>query len=130
MSIGSEFKAFIQRGSVLDLAVGVVIGGAFGKIVNGFVEDLVMPLVGALTPSGNWREITLTPLKFKVGHLLGVSLDFLIVAMVVFLVVVKLGSRLKLTAAPAAPATKVCPECQSDIPISAKKCKFCQTPQH
>jgi len=80
LSLLTEFKAFALKGNVVDLAVGVVLGGAFGKIVTALVEDVIMPLVGGLLPGNEWRELVLTPLKFKVGHMLGAVLDFLIIS--------------------------------------------------
>lgn len=126
MSWLSEFKAFALRGNAVDLAVGVVIGGAFGKIVTALVDDVIMPLVSALLPGNEWREFTLTPLKFKLGHLLGASLDFLIIATVLFLVVQKLMGHFKRhpEAAPA-PVTKTCPECLETIPVAARRCRAC-----
>jgi large conductance mechanosensitive channel len=122
-----EFRAFALKGNAVDLAVGVVIGGAFGKIVTALVDDVIMPLVSALLPGTEWREFTLTPLKFKVGHLLGASLDFVIIAAVLFLVVQKLmGLFRHHEAAPAlAPTTKSCPECLETIPLLARRCRAC-----
>jgi large conductance mechanosensitive channel len=129
MSWIGEFKAFALKGNVIDLAVGVVIGGAFGKIVSALVDDVIMPLVSAMLPGSEWREFTLTPLKFKVGHLLGATLDFLIIAAVLFLVVQKLmGVFRRHDAAPAAPTTKSCPECLETIPIMARRCRACTAP--
>jgi large conductance mechanosensitive channel len=128
MSVSSDFKKFLLQGNVVDLAVGVVIGGAFGKIVAAFVDDLVMPMVSPLIPGGNWREATVTSMNIKIGHLLGTSLDFLIVAAVIYFVVVKgVGalSRKKEEAAPAPPATKTCGDCLETVPAAAKRCKFC-----
>jgi large conductance mechanosensitive channel len=130
MSWISEFKAFALKGNAVDLAVGVVIGAAFGKIVSALVDDLIMPLVGALLPGQEWREFTLSPLNFKVGHLLGALLDFTIIAAVLFLVVQKLmGMMRKKDAAPAAaPTTKACSECLEQIPLAAKRCRACTSP--
>lgn len=127
MSWVSEFKAFALKGNVVDLAVGVVIGAAFGKIVSALVDDLIMPLVGALLPGQEWREFTLTPLNFKVGHLMGAVLDFMIIASVLFIVVRKLmGVVLKKEEGPA--TTKECGECLEKIPIAAKRCRACTSP--
>ena len=124
MSWVSEFKAFALKGNAVDLAVGVVIGAAFGKIVSALVDDLIMPLVGALLPGQEWREFTLTPLNFKVGHLLGAVLDFTIIAAVLFVVVQKLmGMLRKKDEGPA--TTKECSECLEKIPIAAKRCRAC-----
>jgi large conductance mechanosensitive channel len=131
MSIKKDFSAFLFRGNIVDLAVGVIIGGAFGKIVSAFVDDLVMPLVGALIPGGAWREFAIEPVagvKFQIGHLVGQTLDFVIVAAVLFFVLIKLVGSFKkreAAAAPAAPSTKNCPECLEAVPLAAKRCKYC-----
>lgn len=128
MTLLNDFKKFMFRGNVVDLAVAVVIGGAFSKIVSAFVDDLVMPAVAPLLPGGNWREATITPLNFKIGHLVGTLLDFIIVATVIFLVLVKFVGALRrkddLTA-PTPPATRNCPECLEAVPSAARRCKFC-----
>ena len=90
MKVLKEFKEFINKGNVVDLAVAVVIGGAFGKIVSAIVADLVMPLVNAVMPQGDWRKWEVTPLHFRVGDFLGTLVDFTIVAFVIFIVMVKL----------------------------------------
>lgn len=125
MAFKDEFKAFIMKGNVVDLAVAVVIGGAFGKIVSAFVEGLVMPLVGYVLPKGDWQAWTLG--KFQIGKVLGASVDFLIIALVIFLVLVKgLGALArKKEAEAAAPAAKECPQCLEQVPLAAKRCKHC-----
>ena len=124
MSAIKEFGAFIKKGNVVDLAVAVVIGAAFGKIVSAAVSDLVMPLVNALVPQGDWRKWELSPLHFRVGDFLGTVVDFLIVAVVIFLVIVKLvGATTRKTAAPA--VSKTCPECLETVPIAARRCRAC-----
>ncbi len=97
-----EFKAFLLKHGVVALAVAVVIGGAVQKLVAAIVADLIMPIIGALTPSGNWRTATLSigAVKFGVGDFLGAVLDFLIIALVVFLIVKTLVKEKQ--AAPAA----------------------------
>jgi large conductance mechanosensitive channel len=99
-----EFKDFAMRGNVIDLAVGVIIGAAFGKIVNSFVNDLIMPLINPLMPGGDWRTMEVGP-GVKLGSFLSTTLDFLIIAFVIFLVV-KTINRLKKKeeAKPLAPA--------------------------
>lgn len=84
-----EFKAFLRQHNVVGLAVAVVIGGAVGKLVTALVADLIMPVVGTLTPSGNWREATLTvgSIKFGIGDFIGAFIDFVIIAAVIFLIV-------------------------------------------
>src|SRR5262245_58786107 len=90
-SFVKDFRTFMLKGNVVDLAIGVVIGAAFGKIVSAFVDDLIMPVVSLVLPSGDWRDFTV-PLRagvkdapsLKVGHLLGTGIDFFIIALVVF----------------------------------------------
>lgn len=86
MGIIKEFKAFALKGSVVDLAVGVVIGAAFGKIVSSLVADIMMPLLNPLIPGGNWREIVIGP-GVKIGSFLAATVDFVIVAFIIFLVI-------------------------------------------
>jgi len=127
MSLLKEFTAFVKKGNVVDLAVAVVIGGAFGKIVSAVVSDLVMPLANALLPQGDWRKWEATPLHFRVGDFIGTVIDFLIVSFVVFFVMVKVvGMAARKTSIAAAPAaTKTCGECLETVPAAAKRCKFC-----
>jgi len=123
-----EFKAFAFKGNVVDLAVAVIIGGAFGKIVSAFIADIVMPIVGLILPGGSWREWTATAANLKLGDFLGVVIDFFLIAFFVFLAVVKFVGALKKKEAapePPAPSEKECPHCLSRIPIKASKCKFC-----
>lgn len=131
MSIAKEFRDFISKGNVLDLAVAVVIGAAFTKIVTALVEGLIMPLVGAVLPEGSWREWTVTGLNIELGRILSATLDFVLVALVLFFVVKKLLAGMKKEApkAPEAPKTKTCPECLEEIPSKAKKCRACASPQ-
>ena len=129
MSLAKEFREFAAKGNVIDLAVGVVMGQAFGKIVSSMVSDLFMPVVGAVLPGGDWREFTVTPLNLKIGSVLGASLDFLVVSLVLFLVTVKvMGTLKKKPADGGPPATKKCTECLEDIPFEAKRCRACTSP--
>jgi len=84
-----EFKAFLKQHNVVGLAVAVVIGGAVGKLVTALVSDLIMPVIGALTPQGNWRETVLQvgDVKFAIGDFIGALIDFVIIAAVIFLIV-------------------------------------------
>ena len=127
MSLLEDFKKFLFRGNVVDLAIAVVIGASFGKIVGAFVDDLVMPLVSPLVPGGDWRNATFTPLNFRIGHLLGAVLDFVVVATVIFFVLVKFVALLnrKKVETVIAPAVKACPECLEVVPAAARRCKFC-----
>ena len=136
-----EFKAFISRGNVLDLAVAVIIGAAFGKIVNTLVEGVLMPPLGLVlgkvdfsslfvvldstkgTPESLARAKELGVPVIAYGQLVNDVITFLIVALAVF-IVVKQANRFKAPAAPA-PATKECPFCASTIPAKATKCAQC-----
>jgi large conductance mechanosensitive channel len=125
MAFKDDFKAFIMKGNVVDLAVAVVIGGAFGKIVSAFVDGLVMPLVSYVLPKGDWQAFMVG--KFAIGKVLGATVDFLIIALVIFLVLVKgVGAlaRKKEEEAPA-PTTKECPACLEQVALAAKRCKHC-----
>jgi large conductance mechanosensitive channel len=126
MSMKDEFKAFIMKGNVIDLAVAVVVGGAFGKIVTAFVDGMVMPLVTYVLPANiKWEEWVLG--KFRIGAVLGATVNFLIIALVIFLVLIKfLGRFIKKEEAPAAePTTKECPACLEQVPLKATRCKHC-----
>ncbi|NBR10422.1 MAG: large conductance mechanosensitive channel protein MscL [Opitutaceae bacterium] len=94
MSIIKEFKAFALKGQVVDLAVGVIIGGAFGKIVSSLVGDIIMPLINPLIPGGNWKTIEVGP-AIKLGSFLGNTVDFVIIALVIFLMLKALKSGQK-----------------------------------
>jgi len=109
MSMKDEFKAFIMKGNVIDLAVAVVIGGAFGKIITAFVDGMVMPLVTYVLPANiKWEEWVLG--QFRVGTVLGATVNFLIIALVIFLVLIKLLARfIKKEEAPVIATTKECP---------------------
>ena len=126
MSLVKEFKAFALKGNVVDLAVAVVIGGAFGKIVSALVADIIMPLVAKITPNEEWRTWTVSGLKL--GDFLGAVVDFFIIAMVLFVVVVKFMGVLS-KRPPETSTTKACPECLDVIPLQARKCRACGSPQ-
>jgi large conductance mechanosensitive channel len=99
-----EFKEFAMRGNVIDLAVGVIIGAAFGKIVTSFVNDVVMPLLNPIMPGGDWRTMEVGP-GVKIGSFLATTFDFIVIAFVVFLVVKGINRlKKKEEAKPAAPA--------------------------
>ena len=128
------FKAFLLRGNVVELAVAVVIGVAFGLVVTGFVKDLVTPLVAALFGKPDFGALTFTinSSKFLYGDFINAVLAFLIVAAVIYFFVVAPYTALLARSRkepPADPTTKKCPECLSEIPIDAKRCAFCTSPQ-
>lgn len=142
----AEFKKFIMRGNVIDLAVGVIIGGAFQKIVNSLVNDVVMPLISLITGGvdfNNWFLVlgegdfaTAADAKaagvatLNYGTFIGTALDFLIMAFVIFVfikIINTVSDKLKKEKPeePATPTTKVCPYCKSEIDIAATKCPHC-----
>ncbi|HEU5055955.1 MAG TPA: large conductance mechanosensitive channel protein MscL [Kofleriaceae bacterium] len=121
-----EFRDFIMRGNVVDLAVAVVIGAAFTKIVNAIVSEIIMPLIGKVMPEGGWTTYSVGGIR--VGVVFNEIIQFLVVALVLFIVVVKFMGALKKKEA-AAPSTKKCGECLEEIPIAARRCKACTSPQ-
>jgi large conductance mechanosensitive channel len=128
------FKEFLLRGNVVDLAVGVVIGVAFGTVVTAFVKDLVTPLIAALFGKPDFGTLTFTVnnSKFTYGDFINALVSFIIVAAVIYFFVVvpytALLSRFK-KEPPPDPTIKKCSECLSDIPKAAKRCAFCTQPQ-
>jgi large conductance mechanosensitive channel len=129
-SWGSEFKQFVLRGNVIDLAVGIVIGAAFVALVQAAVEDLLTPLIAAIFGQPDFSRLSfeLRGSVFEYGHFLNALLSFVIVALVVFFFVVKpmnaLTSLAQRRESPD-PSTRKCPECRSEIPIDARRCAFC-----
>jgi large conductance mechanosensitive channel len=127
----AEFKEFAFKGNMIDLAVAVVIGGAFGKIITAIVNDIIMPLVGyaisVLHIPPNYVAWHIG--EFKVGDLLSEIIQFVIIAAAVFIVIVKMVGAVMAKAsappAPGEPTTKECPLCLSVIPIKARKCAHC-----
>ena len=124
-----EFKAFAMRGNVLDMAVGVVVGGAFTAIVTALVEDVINPIIGLfLKADFSSVFIDLGGSSIKIGEFVNSIINFLIVAFVLFVVIKAINSLHKKPEAPAAsaaPTTKVCPYCQSEIAIKAVRCPHC-----
>ncbi|MCE9645540.1 MAG: large conductance mechanosensitive channel protein MscL [Chloroflexi bacterium] len=121
-----EFKEFVMRGNVLDLAIAVIIGGAFGKIVGSLVNDILMPVIGLLIGGINFSGLSTTVGEAVItwGVFVQAIFDFLIIAFVIFLIV-KLANKMKKAPAPADPTTKDCPYCLSVIPIKATRCAHC-----
>jgi large conductance mechanosensitive channel len=128
------FKAFLLRGNVVDLAVGVVIGIAFGAVITAFVKDLVTPLVAALfgKPDFSSLAFTINNSKFLFGDFINAVVSFVIIGAVIYFFVVVPYTALVARSRkepPADPTTKKCPECLSEIPIDARRCAFCTSPQ-
>jgi len=128
----SDFKKFVLRGNVVDLAVAVVVGVAFTAMITAFVADLITPLIAAIFGKPNFADLTFTVhhSTFRYGSFLNALLSFLIIATVVFFaVVVPLTSLMRrlnvLPTEEPKPETRPCPECLSDIPIAAHRCAFC-----
>ena len=128
------FKAFLLRGNVIDLAVAVVIGIAFGAVVTAFVKDLVTPLIAALggKPDFSTLYFTINNSKFLYGDFFNAIIAFLIIAAVIyFFVILPINALIARSRKepPADPTTKKCSECLSDIPVGARRCAFCTSPQ-
>jgi len=125
------FRQFILRGNVVDLAVGVVMGAAFGTVVSALVKDFLTPLIAALVGKPDFSAIgfEINGTKFAIGDFINALVSFLLIAAAVYFFVVlpvnTLIARVKRWVAPPEPTTKKCPECLSDIPIAARKCAFC-----
>jgi large conductance mechanosensitive channel len=136
MSVVKEFKEFAMRGNVLDLAIGIIIGGAFGKVVSSMVNDVLMPPIGVLIGGVDFSSFGLT-LKdavdktpasvLKYGVFFNHIIDFTIVAFAVFLIVKAVNRMKRKAEVPVVPTTKACPECSMTIPLAAKRCGFCTT---
>ncbi|HKW72732.1 MAG TPA: large conductance mechanosensitive channel protein MscL [Candidatus Dormibacteraeota bacterium] len=128
------FKAFLLRGNVVDLAVAVVIGAAFGAIITAFVKDLVTPLIAAIGGKPDFSSLyfTVNHSKFMYGDFINILIAFLIIAVVIyFLVIVPYTALIERSRKepPADPTTKKCAECLSEIPKDARRCAFCTSPQ-
>ncbi len=137
-----EFKEFAMRGNVLDMAIGIIIGAAFGKIITSFVADVLMPPIGLLLGGADFSNYFLTlkgavqptldaskaagSVTLNYGVFINTILDFLIVAFAIFLLIKQVNRFKKQPApAPAVPTTKECPQCLSVIPLNAKRCAHC-----
>lgn len=148
MSIVKEFKEFAVKGNVMDMAVGVIIGGAFGKIIAALIEDLIMPVVGKVVGNVDFSNLYLSlsanvsaaagagPLSlaeakklgpvFAYGNFISVTINFFVLALCVFLMVKAMNNLKKKTPViPPAPTEKNCPLCHMVIPLAAKKCGHC-----
>jgi len=130
VSTFNGFKQFILRGNVVDLAVGVVFGAAFSGLVNSIVKDLFTPLIAAIftQPDFSQLQFTIHGSKFAIGDFINTFLSFIVLAIVVyFFIVLPMNALIERSrrGPPADPTTKKCPECKSEIPIEATRCKFC-----
>jgi large conductance mechanosensitive channel len=130
----SGFKQFILRGSVVDLAVGVVIGAAFGAVVTAFTKAFLTPLIAVVAGQPDFSAVAFTVrgTTFPIGEFVNALVSFLLIAAAVYFFVVTpinaLVARMRKAPAPADPTTKKCPECLSEIPIDARRCAFCAQP--
>ena len=129
----SGFKKFLLRGNVVDMAVGIVIGAAFGAVVSSLVKDLLTPLIAAIVKAPDFSNLNFTfnHSKFLYGDFVNALVSFLIIsAAVYFLVVLPINALIARVHPQQAgpPTTRGCPECLSDIPLGARRCKFCGEP--
>jgi large conductance mechanosensitive channel len=126
-----DFKKFILRGNVVDLAVAVVIGAAFSAIISSMVKDLITPLIAAIFGKPDFSNLffTINKSKFLYGDFVNAIISFLIIATVIFFFVVQPINKLiafsNRNKQPVEPGTKTCPECLSSVPIKASRCAFC-----
>jgi large conductance mechanosensitive channel len=122
-----EFRAFLTKTNALALAIGVIIGAAVGKVVTELASGILMPVIGLMLPSGNWRQARYplrdagkaTESAILYGQFIGATVDFIVIALVVFLIV-----RALVKPAPE-PPTKTCPECLEKVPEAARRCRAC-----
>ncbi|HVN04062.1 MAG TPA: large conductance mechanosensitive channel protein MscL [Bryobacteraceae bacterium] len=128
------FRQFILRGNVIDLAVAVVIGGAFGAVVTALVKDLLNPLIAAIAGKPDFSAIkfTIHGSMFMIGDFVNALVSFVLIAAAVYFFVVApmnaVMARARRGQAPPDPTTKQCPDCLSSIPIQARRCAFCTSP--
>lgn len=128
------FRDFIFRGNVIDLAAAVILGAAFNAIINSMVKDILGQIIAAILgkPDFSYVVIKLNGTPINIGSFINAAISFLIVAAVVYFAIVlpmnAIAARLKKPEAPAAPATKTCPECLSEIPLAARRCAHCAQP--
>jgi large conductance mechanosensitive channel len=124
-----EFKVFLFRGNIVDLAVAVVIGIAFGAVISALVADIITPLIAAIFGSHDFSALTFTinGSRFLYGAFINAVISFVLIAAAVFFVVVKPMNAMAARRAKdePAPTTRDCPECLSEIPLAAKRCRFC-----
>jgi large conductance mechanosensitive channel len=127
------FRDFILRGNVIDLAVAVVIGAAFGALITSFVANIITPLIAAIVGQPDFSALTFTinGSRFLYGSFINAAISFLLIAAAIYFIVVAPMNRLAETRKRGQdPGTKQCPECLSEIPYKARKCAFCASDQH
>jgi len=123
-SMFKEFKEFLLRGNVIDLAVAVIIGAAFSGVVNSLVADVITPLLGMIGGQPDFSRVTLGPVM--IGNFINAVISFLIMATALFFLVVKpMNMAMARTRKPEAPSTRQCPYCASEIPAAAVRCPLC-----
>ncbi len=122
-----EFKEFISRGNVLDMAIGLIMGSAFTAIVTSLVDDLLMPIIAGLTAGVNYEDLVVSigGATLKIGNLINAIISFVIIAFVLFLIVKSINSLHKKDDAPVEETEKTCPYCKSKIDINATRCPNC-----
>ncbi|MBN1407808.1 MAG: large-conductance mechanosensitive channel protein MscL [Calditrichaceae bacterium] len=135
MSIVKEFKEFAMRGNVVDMAVGIIIGGAFGKIVSSFVQDVIMPPIGLLLGGVDFSDLGITlkeavgeapAVILKYGVFINTIIDFIIIGFAIFIMIKAMNKMKRKKEVPAVePTTKECPHCFTMISIKAKRCPNC-----
>jgi large conductance mechanosensitive channel len=135
MSLFKEFKSFAKRGNVVDMAIGIIIGASFGKIISSLVGDILMPPIGVLVGGMDFSNLSITvkeavadhaAVVIKYGMFINILIDFLIVAFAMFMIIQGMNRLVKKPeVVPAGPTTKECPECLMVIPINARRCGHC-----
>ena len=134
MSLFKEFKSFAMRGNVVDMAVGIIIGASFGKIISSLVNDVLMPPIGVIIGGMDFSSLSFTvksaspesaAVVIKYGMFINMLIDFIIVAFAMFIIIQMVNRLMKKQEPAAAITTKECPECLMVIPINAKKCGHC-----
>jgi large conductance mechanosensitive channel len=129
-----EFRTFLMRGNVIDLAVAVVLGVAFGAVITALVEDIITPIIAAFGGQPDFSALTFTinDSKFLYGDFINKVIYFVIVALAIFLVVVKpmniMMARMRRGETTPDPTTRICPECLGEVPIAAARCMYCTQP--
>ncbi len=130
MGMVKEFKEFVMRGNVMDMAVGVIVGGAFSAIVTSLVDDVIGPVIGMICGGIDFSSLAITvgSAQLMIGNFIQAIINFLIIAFCLFMVIKAINTasaKMKKPEEEAAPVTKICPFCKSEVNIEATKCAFC-----